>query len=244
MAKSLATRKRGTNKKVLVIGDSGSGKTTLLSTFPKLLVMDFDNGLDSIAGVAADYEDYFDPPGAKPTAWPRAKKLLETLHKEFQDDKCEYETVAVDSITRAADAALAWVLDKKGRSSGTIQIGDWGEAISEVKEFLGKVTTLPCHVVVTAHFQMVKDDSLGGLYFVPLLYGKDLPPRIPMYFNDVWRTFIDQKVGSKEYKHRLQIKPSTRFNTLKNSFGDKLNTDDGVVEPDFQQMMASISEEA
>ncbi len=125
------------------------------------------------------------------------------------------------------------MLDKNGRGTGLIQQGDWGQAISEVKDALAYLTTLPCHVIVTAHYQMHKDETLGQLHFVPLIYGKELPMIMPKYFNDCWRTFVDLPAGSAEPVYKLQVRPSGRYNTLKNSLGVK----ELYVEPNFSKLL-------
>lgn len=215
MSKSLADRKRSDNKKVLLIGDSGSGKTSLLGTIPgDVLVLDFDNGLDVLSGKVIQYEELHDT-GPKPTAWAMLKTLLATFRKNGPG----FNAICLDGITRAGEAALRWVVDKNGRGTAALQQADWGLAISEVKDMLAQITTLPCHVFVTAHYQMVKDENLGGIYFAPLIYGKDLPAIISTYFNDCWRTFVDLPQGGKEPSYRLQVRPSGRYASLKNSLG-------------------------
>jgi hypothetical protein len=231
MSKNLKDRKRSDNKHILIIGDSGSGKTTLLDTFPKpLFVADFDNGLDVLVGKDIIYEEYFDAPD-KPDAWMRFMADLKKWHKEGPPAA----TVAIDTLTSAADCALRKQLRDVGRGTGNIQQGDWGKAISDVKDALGYLTTLPCHVVVNTHFRMLQDE-LSAMHYVPLLYGKDLPSKVYGYFQDVWRTFVELKAGADgkpSVKYQLQIRPSNKYDKLKNSLGIK----DLFVEPNFTTLL-------
>lgn len=229
--KSLETRKRSENKKILLIGDSGSGKTSFLGTCSRVYVLDFDNGLDVLAGRKVDYDEFYDDK-EKPTAWKAFKAKLKEWKSSFPNELRE-SVIAMDSITTAAEAALRYVLDKNGRGNGLIQQGDWGQAISEVKDAIAYLTTLPCHVIVTAHYQLHKDETLGQLYFVPLIYGKELPMILPKFFNDCWRTFVDLPPGSTEPAYKLQVRPSGRYNTLKNSLGIK----EIYVAPDFTKLL-------
>jgi energy-coupling factor transporter ATP-binding protein EcfA2 len=231
MTKNTKDRKRSDNKHILIIGDSGSGKTTLLDSFPKpLFVADFDNGLDVLAGKDVTYEEYFDAPD-KPEAWIRFMADLKRWHKEGPPGK----TIAVDTLTSAADCALRNQLKVVGRGTGNIQQGDWGKAISDVKDALGFLSTLPCNVVVNTHFRMLQDE-MSMMHYVPLLYGKDLPSKVYTYFQDVWRTFVDLKIG-KDGKptvaYQLQMLPSTKYDKLKNSLGLK----EMFVEPNFTKLL-------
>jgi hypothetical protein len=231
---SLKDRKKSERKKVLLIGDSGAGKTSFLRTMPKPFVADFDNGLDTVAGLDVEYMEFFDEQ-EEITAWGRFKKLL----KEWKKEPKPYESFMWDSISFGAEAALRFVLKKNGRLNLKIQIGDWGEAIKEVKDMLAQVTTLPnCHIVVTAHYMMLQDEHLGGYKYVPAVYGKDLPGKIPTYFNDVWRPFVTTQKGqdgARKPVYRLQVQPSDRYTTIKNSFGDPELEND--VEPNFTKLL-------
>ena len=232
--KTLENRKKSDNKKILLIGDSGSGKTSLLGTATgyNTYILDFDNGLDVLAGSKiVGYDEFYDS-GEKPTAWKALKAKFAEWRKAFPEE-LKNQVVALDSISTAAEAALRYVLDKNGRGAGLIQQGDWGQAISEVKDALAYLTTLPCHVIVTAHYQMHKDETLGQLYFVPLVYGKELPMMMPKYFNDCWRTFVDLPAGSAEPVYKLQVRPSGRYSTLKNSLGIK----EIYVAPNFTKLL-------
>ena len=228
MSKTLADRTKATTKTILIIGDSGSGKTTLLGTAPDLYIADFDNGLDVLAGRAdVHYDDYFDEPD-KPAAW----QALKATVKEWRKAPA-HQTFGLDSLTTAGECALRYVLHKNGHNAARIQQGDWGEAISEVKDMLGFLTTLKCHVVVTAHYRIMQDE-MGATYFVPLLYGKDLPHLVPKYFNDVWRTFVDLKTGQNPTPdYKLQVRPTAKFNTLKNTLG----IGGMYAEPDFSKLL-------
>lgn len=225
MVKSLKDRKPSDNKKILLIGDSGSGKTTFLGSVPGVHLLDADNGLDVLAGRELTYEEYL--ASNKPDSWARLKKDIDYFLASEAPPP-----LALDSLTSAAECALVWVLKKNNRA-GRIEIGDWGEAISEVKDLVAKLVTVRNHVIVTAHYQMVKDEAMGGISYAPLLYGKDLPMVIPKYFNDCWRTFVEVPAGAKEPSYRMQVRPTAKFSSLKNTVGIK---DIYVDKPNFVAM--------
>lgn len=200
---------QGQFHRILIIGDSGTGKTHFLGTMPKPFVADFDRGLSTLRGQPVKALAFSPDAG-----WPDFK--AEVL-KWRQGAQYGCETFCLDSLTMAADAALTAVMKKNNRANGNPTVQDWGEAIREVKDVMGYLTTLPCHVVVTAHAQIVKDETLGDIQFLPLIYGKDLPHRLGIWFDEVYMTTVASELqgGTKVNKYKLQVKPDTRMKILK-----------------------------
>lgn len=219
MAQSSKDREPDSNRKVCVIGESGSGKTVLLAKYPDLYVCDFDNGLNSLdaTGVEYHYDEYFDAPGEKPSAWQDFENMIQEWRKEPK-----FKTFAVDSFTRAVQSCLRNVMANHGRGNPLPDIGHWGLIISTIQRTLGYLSTLKCNVVINCHYQMLKDDMTGEIFFLPSVYGKDLPGQIPTYFNDVWRTFVEPpKVITENPVYKLQVRPSGKFSTLKTTLPGK-----------------------
>lgn len=212
--------------RILLMGDSGTGKTHFIGTMPSPFICDFDRGTSTLRG--------------------KKVKVLPFAMTEWKDFKAEvlawrggpqYDcaTFCVDSLTMAADAAMTHVLKKNNREAGQPTIADWGEAIREVKDVLGYITTLPCHVVVTAHQELVKDELLGDLQYRPLIFGKDLPARLGIWFDDVFKTVVQTSItgGKQVSAYRLQVKPDMRNQMIKS----RMNTDgkifDMYEDPDY-----------
>ncbi len=219
MALSSKDRKSDGNKKVCVIGESGSGKTTLLDKYPNVYVCDFDNGLESldILGMDYHYDEYYDDPDVAPTAWQNFEDVVSDWRKEPK-----FATFSVDSYTRAVQSCLRNVMAKHGRGNPLPDIGHWGLIISTIQRNLGYLSTMKCNVVINCHYQMLKDDMTGEVYFLPSVYGKDLPGQIPTYFSDVWRTFVETpKVVTDNPLYKLQVRPSGKFSTLKTTLPGK-----------------------
>ncbi len=221
--------------RILLMGDSGTGKTHFLGTMPKPFVADFDNGVTTLAGKDVGATIY------SPSEWQKFKTLVEIWRKSGPQE--EYQTFCLDSLTMAADAAMRYVLEKNGRLTGQPTIADWGEAIREVKDMMGFLTTLKCHVVVTSHSQLVKDELLGDIQWVPLIFGKDLPHRLGIWFDEVYLTTIVNSIagGQKTNEYRLQVKPDSRVRMLKS----RMNTDgklfDTYETPDFAALRAKTT---
>lgn len=220
-------------KRILLIGDSGTGKTRFIGTMPKPAVALFDpGGAETLLGkdvIPLYYEGE--------NGWRDFKTELQEWRKGYKWDR---ETFALDSLTMAADAAMAFVLKKNGRTTSQPTIADWGEAIREVKDVLGIVTTLPGHVVVTAHAQLVKDELLGDLQWLPLIFGKDLPYRLGIWFGDVWHTTVktEFKGGVQVSEYRLQMKPDQRMRIIKSRMDPDGKIFNFYETPDYPTLVA------
>lgn len=212
--------------RILLMGDSGTGKTHFIGTMPKPFVMDFDRGLATLRGKDVGYKML------SIDDWLVLKNTVQEWRKGAPEG---FQTFALDSITMASEAAMAYVLKKNGHTGQQPNIGEWGDAIREVKDLLGYITTLPCNVVVTAHMQIVKDELLGDIQYQPLIFGKDLPSRMPIYFDEVYLTTISNTItgGQKTNEYQLQVKPDSRVKMLKS----RMNTDGKLFnlyeQPDF-----------
>lgn len=230
---SLANKASSPYHRILVIGDSGTGKTHFLGTMPKPFVADFDHGLATLYGKDVKFMQFTDK------NWLEFKSVI----KEWKTGpQWECETFCIDSLTMASEAALTWVMTKNGRSGQQPTVQDWGEAIREVKDVLNHVTTLGCNVCVVAHSQLVKDEVLGDLQYLPLIYGKDLPHRLGIYFDEVYMTTVVPSIkgGAKVNEYKLQVKPDSRMKILKS----RMNTDGKIFElyeePNFVSLVAKI----
>ena len=220
MTLSSKDRKPDGNRKVCVIGESGSGKTVLLAQFPDLYICDFDNGLESLdaTGTEYHYDEYYDGAGEKPSAWQNFENMIQVWRKEGP----KHKTFVVDSFTRAVQSCLRNVMANHGRGNPLPDIGHWGLIISTIQRNLGYLSTLKCNVVINCHYQMLKDDMTGEVYFLPSVYGKDLPQQVTTYFNNVWRTFVEApKVETENPQYRLQVRPSGKYTTLKTTLPGK-----------------------
>lgn len=220
-------------KRILLLGFSGSGKTRFIGTMPSPYIADFDDNLNSLIGHDVEFDPFHMNMDDSRKAYADFKKVLSEWRKEPKRG-----TFCVDSLSRYADAILAWALKENGKNvGGQMTQADWGKAIAEVKLSLGQITTLPCHVVVTAHYQAEKDEMLGSLRYEPLIFGKSLPGLLPTYFDEVWRmAVIPPKDGKGTAEHKVQVIPDQKYDIIKSGMNAR-KCFQQYEEPDFGKML-------
>lgn len=221
----------GTRSRILLIGDSGSGKTQFAGTMPKPFFADFDRGLATLAGHETAVAKDFAKEG-----WGAFADEVQRWRKDGPQYGCE--TFVLDSLTTAADALMDSILARKGKLGAQPDIADWGEAIRGIKELMGYLTTLDCHVIVTAHLSVEKDELTGALVRLPLIYGKELPHKLPLYFDEVWCTNVQIKLsgGAPVPEYRLQVVPDNQVKIVKS----RLNRQRKLAaqeEPNFEKLV-------
>lgn len=216
--------------RILIVGDSGTGKTHFIGTMPKPFIADFDRGLATLQGHQT----------AKGIAYTKDEwgKFKQELEKWRQTARYGAETFALDSLTMASEAAMHHVLKKNGRANAQPTIADWGEAIREVKDALDWISTLPVNVVVTAHNQLEKDEVLGDIQNRPLIFGKDLPARLGIWFDEVYATTVTStlKEGKTQSEYRLQVRPDARNKMIKSRMNRDGKLFDQYETPDFAHL--------
>lgn len=219
-------------KHIFLLGRSGAGKTTLLRSMPQpIFVADFDaKGADILGGIEGELEAYDGPDD-----WTRFKTKI----TEWEKGGCPFRTVALDSLSLAGDSIVEWAKLENGNRSHLVSPADWGRAIVEVKKTIRRLKKLGCNLVITAHFNVEKDELLGGMVWEPAIFGAKLPKELPTLFNDVWLLKITNKLeGTKTVTSRvLQLAPDQRFDMLKNSSRGRWAAEEA---PDFTQLTAKL----
>jgi AAA domain len=208
--------------RVLQCGPSGIGKTCGASTFPKpLYYADMEDGIKSLLAFydydrskmeGIEYDQYLDKDPKNPTAFLRLdQKLTEMEHMPV----FPYKTIVVDSLTtledRIMNKSIKDVPTKRVKNKVANQ-QDYGLVIWDIEEFIQRLLTLPCHVVLNCHMQVIQNELTREVLEMPLVVGKKLPQKLPIWFDEVYRVVI--KDGKRQWQLRPEgmiTQPKTRI---------------------------------
>lgn len=223
---ALSEIKTEANAKILAFGNSGSGKTVFGAGFPyPILHLDFDGKVDSAAEFYRrkgdterlkniDVRELQQQLMMNPTANPIAT-LNAIIQKELipqMKSGLPFKTLVVDSITTFSSLTLNHIIltnpgikrnvTAQGQQPG---LQDYGILKREFAKLIPGLLSLPCNVVMLGHISTEKDEVTGELIRGPLMDGS-FAKELPIYFKEVWRTFVDDKGN-----YLAQTKADSRF---------------------------------
>lgn len=193
----------------LVYGAIGTGKTRLLDTCPKpCYVFSTDpRGVVTLHGKDVEYDEYSDTilnGVLKQSAW---KLIFDKVTSEAFTKSCPYATIAFDSVTTLQTSMANQIMKDANRKF--LEWKDWGTVVTMMEDFIVRLGNLPCHVIMTAHESLEKDDVEGSMKICPAFMGKKLPQEIGAFFSEVYRmAVVREKDGSLKYVMHTQRGPN------------------------------------
>lgn len=239
--------------RLLLWSPSGTGKSTLASTFPGPSYMfDFDGRMAALAGKDIEYDTYRDVNPKMPVAYKTAlKKLNEIIDTSRKTGKCPYSTVVLDSYDPFQTAAMNHAMPLCDQVQKPTRVKDPGGQIELpampdyqvchklCEDFILKLTTLPCHVIVIGHEVADIDEATKKVFKNLDAFGK-MANRLFGYFNEVWRMEIQNtsENGKPVSKHRVKFTPDN-LHTARSAYRKYLDPS-GYEVPDFNVIYDKI----
>lgn len=198
--------------RVLITGESKTGKTHLLRTARKPVHTDsFDPGgtlvlRDLITkGVIVADTIYEDEDRTSPNMFREwARNFEQRIKTKYFE---HFGTYCLDSSTLWADAIMNHVMNKDKRAGEAPNFyKDYNPQKVEIQNWMKRILTLPCDVIVTGHLEGEYDDKIvnGELVrdlqrYKYMTTGKGAIV-IPLLFDEQWTTFAETSGRAVEYK--------------------------------------------
>lgn len=197
--------------KVLVYGDSGHGKTVLAATLPAPILISAESGLLSLKrknierlfGVGTQGITY-DIPVIQ-------IRSVDDLSEAYRwccqaAEARQFQSVGLDSISEIAEVVL---------NNAKRQVKDprqaYGELLEKMETLIRAFRDLAGrNVYIAAKMEPMKDELTGIVKFGPSMPGAKLGPKLPYYFDEVFRLGVNNDASGQPYRF-LQTQPNLQF---------------------------------
>jgi hypothetical protein len=186
--------------KILVYGGSGMGKTVLCSTMPNVVMLSAESGALSLS--EANLRRIY---GSQPFTYPLPMILIRTVEDlndayQFLTRSAEarmFQSVAIDSLSEIAETVL---------NNAKRQVKDprqaYGELIEKMESVIRVYRDMPGkHVYMAAKMEPMKDEMSGVVKYGPSMPGAKLGPKLPYFFDFVFRLGLNKDGQGKEYRY-------------------------------------------
>lgn len=157
--KNTAQYPKVANLVMMVYGMGGVGKTTFAATFPKPLLLDFENGAKYFGdrGIEIDV--------AVMKTWPSVQDMLQLFgqkSKNIAGAIDAYDTIVIDPIGEAMEKLINDAEAVNGakyrQSGGDLTMAGWGEVKKKMRNFIKFLRDSGKNVVLVAHV----DEKMDG----------------------------------------------------------------------------------
>lgn len=206
--------------RLLLQGPPGAGKTTVVCQFPSAYIVDVDVNLGGPLRFCKNHNlpipvgyDRLDIDENGNIVPPTQRYLR--LEKFITDAQVNpnVKTIVIDSATGITDVLMAEVKRQQpGVKDGRQLYGFYLEA---GKQFLGKLTQIRKHVVVTAH-EKIEQDAMTQITQYRIAWPGQLGDYLGAYFTNVWRCEVDREGIPPKYKFVIRTMQDTQHHGLKN----------------------------
>lgn len=197
--------------KCLAYGDAGAGKTVLTATLPAPVLISAESGLLSLQ--RKNLERLFG------VGNPQVTYNMPTILIQNVDDLTnayewcarsaearQFASVALDSLSEIGEVVL---------NNAKKQVKDprqaYGELIEKTETLIRSFRDLPGkNVLMLSKMEPMKDELSGIVRYGPSMPGSKLGPKIPYFFDEVFRLGINKDAQGKLYRF-LQTQPDLQF---------------------------------
>ena len=177
------------NIKGMLTGPSGTGKTQSAATLPgRLLFIDYDGRSETLAGLPnVDILDCYDADPKSPKAWMKAEDIKKEIWSQVRNKTFPYDGVIEDGLTQMLRYCMNWslLLDSKRGLGGSPAKQHYMPQMKNVADHILSLKSLPLHYLLTAHLEIIEDEEMGGLKYLPKATGK-MRTEIPGWFNECY----------------------------------------------------------
>ena len=194
-------------------GEPKTGKTVASGSFPDPYFIDTDGRIRSLVrafpGKSIEYDTFTD-------FWEVCKKI------ESLNNRCDYGTVVVSSLTSLANLCIEYSLKFRGATTGEegprkkkgdresggltrgniplTDVSDWGVEFRGLSRIVEGLKSLPCHVILEAHVISVeKNNIIAGTSTVSrrLMTGaKGIAAYLPTMFDEAYHFHVESEAFS------------------------------------------------
>lgn len=216
--------------KILLYGDAGTGKTIFAAGFPTpILYFDFDGKVNSAArffrgqprldeievvNLQAELRD---------SPMDEFTRRTEELIKWQKEKNYPFRTLVIDSITTFSQACLNYTIKanhgikrmpvkmSNGKMTEQPSQQDYGILHREFQRLIPGLLTLDMNVVMLGHISVDKDETTGQVLRNVMMDGK-FAQKLPIYFDEVYRSYVEEKGGIRTYLAQTQPDALFKFN--------------------------------
>lgn len=196
--------------KVLVYGGSGVGKTVLTATLPNPVLISAESGALSLR--ESNLKRIFGEDASicynMPIITVRTVEDLRDVHLWCLQSReaGQFQSIGLDSSSEIAEVIL---------NNAKRQVKDprqaYGELIEKMETLIRAFRDLPNkNVLISAKMEPTRDELSGVVKYGPSMPGAKLGPKLPYFFDEVFRLGIGKDQQGKEFRF-LQTQPDLQF---------------------------------
>jgi hypothetical protein len=220
--------------KVLVYGGSGVGKTVLNATLPNPVLISVESGALSLreTNLKRIFGDDQSICYNMPIITVKTADDLRDVHLWCQQsaEAKNFQSIGLDSISEIGEVVL---------NNAKRQVKDprqaYGELIDQMETTIRGFRDLPGkNILFSAKMESMKDEFSGITKYVPSMPGAKLSPKLPFFFDEVFRMGINKDQQGKDFRF-LQTQPDLQYEAK-----DRSGALNSIEYPHLGQVFAKI----